>query len=130
MRAFRLAVPASDLARSRTFYEQVLGVDADDTVPTRLYFHCGGFIVAVIDWAVEQHGDPSPFRPLPDDLYFATGELDAVFERAVAAGADITSPITVQPWGERSFYCTDPDGHRLCFVDEDTLFLGRGADWA
>ena len=31
--------------------------------------------------------------------------------------------------GERSFYCTDPDRHPLCFVDADTLFLGRGAEW-
>ena len=38
------------------------------------------------------------------------------------------SAIEVQPWGERSFYCLDLDGNRLCFVDETTLFLGRGAE--
>jgi hypothetical protein len=25
---------------------------------------------------------------------------------------------------------TDRDGHPLCFVDDTTLFLGRGADWS
>ena len=124
MRAFRIAVPASDLDRSRAFYERVLGMDADDTVPSRLYFHCGDFIVAVID-----RGAESGMHPLPDHLYLATGELDDVFERAVAAGAEIISPIEVRPWGERSFYCTDPDRHPLCFVDDATLFLGRGAEW-
>lgn len=127
MRAFRLAVPASDIARSRAFYEQVLGIDADDTVPSRLYFHCDGFIVAVIDWTVEAHGEPAPVRPMPDDLYLATGDLEGTFERATAAGARIVSPIERRPWGERSFYCEDPDGHPLCFVDDTTLFLGRGA---
>jgi predicted enzyme related to lactoylglutathione lyase len=126
VRAYRIALPASDLGRSRAFYEQVLGMDADDTVPTRLYFHCGGFIVALIDMSSRS----ADVHPLPGDLYFATHELDEVFRRAVAAGAAITSAIEVRPWGERSFYCTDPDGHRLCFVDDRTLFLGRGAEWS
>jgi predicted enzyme related to lactoylglutathione lyase len=125
VRAYRIALPASDLGRSRAFYEQVLGLTADDTVPSRLYFHCGDFIVAIIDRSADGRS-----RPLPDNLYLATGELDQVFERTTAAGADITSPIERRPWGERSFYCLDPDGHPLCFVDDATLFLGRGADWS
>ena len=127
MRVFRIAIPASDIAVSRAFYESVLGIAADDTVPSRLYFHCGGVIVAVIDWAVEPSGQ---FRPIPDDMYFATEELDAVYERAVVAGAQKISPIETRPWYERSFYCLDPDGNRLCFVDDETLFLGRGANWS
>ena len=47
-----------------------------------------------------------------------------------AAGAREVSPIDKRPWGERSFYCLDPDGNRLCFVDQSTLFLGRGAAWS
>ena len=124
MRVFRSAIPASNIDRSRTFYEHVLGLAADDTVPSRLYFHCGDVIVAVIDR--RSH----PFTPTPDHLYFATGEVDAVHGRAVDAGAAEITPVDRQPWGERSFYCLDPDGNRLCFVDETTLFLGRGADWA
>lgn len=124
MRVFRIAIPASQIGASRHFYEVVLGIEADDTVPNRLYFHCGDVIVAVIDWEVEPLG---PFQPTPENLYFATDELDAVHARATAAGARQLSPIEKRPWGERSFYCTDPDGNRLCFVDEATLFLGRGA---
>lgn len=105
-------------------------MEADDTVPSRLYFHCGSFVVALIDWAVEAHGERSPLHPLPDNLYFATDDLDAAFDRARTTGAPITSPVEQRPWGERSFYCNDPDGHPLCFVDDSTLFLGRGADWA
>ena len=47
MRVFRIAVPASDIARSRGFYEELIGTQADDTVPSRIYFHCGDVIVAV-----------------------------------------------------------------------------------
>ena len=126
MRVFRLAVPVSDLPRSRAFYETVLGLVADDTVPSRLYLHCGPVIVALVDAEVES----VDVHPLPDNLYFATSTLEDTFERVRSTGAPITSPIEVRPWGERSFYCLDPDGNPLCFVDETTLFVGRGAAWA
>jgi catechol 2,3-dioxygenase-like lactoylglutathione lyase family enzyme len=127
VRVFRIAIPVSQIDRSRAFYERLLGIDVDDTVPSRLYFHCGDVIVALIDWSVEGRAD---LRPTPDNMYLATDELDAVYDRAVAAGARIASPIEQRAWGERSFYCLDPDGNQLCFVDDATLFLGRGAEWA
>jgi predicted enzyme related to lactoylglutathione lyase len=128
VRVFRIAIPSVRHGEARAFYEHVLGIAADDTVPSRLYFHCNEVIVAVIDWTVEPRD--AGFHPTPDDLYFATDELDAVYDRAVKAGAQITSPIEHRPWGERSFYCLDPDGNKLCFVDDTTLFLGRGAQWS
>jgi len=127
VRLYRVAVPVSDIAAARAFYELVLGMAADDTVPTRLYFHCGGTILATVDWTVEGRGG---MRPNIDHVYFATAELEAVHERATAAGARDVTPIQVQPWGERSFYCGDPDGNPLCFVDDTTLFLGQGAEWS
>jgi catechol 2,3-dioxygenase-like lactoylglutathione lyase family enzyme len=123
---FRIAIPASQIDASRIFYESLLGSDVDDTVPSRLYFHCGNVILALIDWTVEGRGD---LRPTPDNVYFSTAELDSVYTRAKRLGARITSPIEVRPWGERSFYCLDRDGNKLCFVDESTVFLGRGAPW-
>jgi predicted enzyme related to lactoylglutathione lyase len=123
----RITIPASDVERARRFYEHVLGVEADDTVPSRLYFHTGGPTLVVVDWDVE--GGDREFRPNPDDLYLATDGLEEMFARAVAAGAEIRSPIDRGPWGERSFYCSDLDGNPLCFVDETTVFMGRGAPW-
>jgi len=128
MRVFRIAIPSLRHDEARAFYEHVLGMPADDTVPSRLYFHCGDVIVALIDWTVEARG--ASFQATPDDLYLATDELDDVYERAVQAGAQITSAIEQRPWGERSFYCSDLDGNKLCFVDDSTLFLGHVADWA
>jgi uncharacterized glyoxalase superfamily protein PhnB len=128
MRLFRIAVPSMRHGDARAFYERVLDMTADDTVPSRLYFHCGDVIVALIDWTIEARD--ASFHPTPDDLYFATDQLDAVYERAVDAGARITSAIDNRAWGERSFYCLDLDGNKLCFVDDETLFLGRGAPWS
>jgi hypothetical protein len=43
------------------------------------------------------------------------------------SATDIT-PIEIRPWGERSFYATDPFGKPICFVDSMTLFT-RSSDW-
>ena len=126
MRLFRVAVPVSDIARARHFYEALLSMEADATVPSRLYFHCDGSILVAVDWGVEGSG---PLRPNLEHVYLSTDDLEATHARARAAGADIVSSPAVRPWGERSFYCADPDGNPLCFVDQDTLFLGRGASW-
>jgi uncharacterized glyoxalase superfamily protein PhnB len=38
-------------------------------------------------------------------------DVDAVFERARAAGAEITEEPSDQEYGERRFMCRDPEGH-------------------
>jgi hypothetical protein len=65
MRVFRIAIPASEIGSSRALYESVLALEADDTVPSRLYFHCGDVILALIDWTVESRG---PFQATPDNV--------------------------------------------------------------
>lgn len=128
VRLFRIALPVPDLDGVVAFYEAVLGVEADHSAPGRPYFHCDGTILAVVDPAT--HG--REFRPNPDIAYFAVDDLEAVFERTRAAGAlpfaaTAAAPdnvIGLRPWGERSFYCRDPWGSPLCFVDDKTLFTG------
>jgi len=127
LRIFRIAIPVSDISASRAYYERLLDMDADDTVPSRIYFHCGDVILAIIDWKVEPLG---PFHPIPEHLYMSTDDVDATYERAKDLGVENLSALQTQPWGERSFYCSDPDGNLLCFVADDSLFLGRGAGWA
>ncbi len=111
-----------------SFYGELLQLEPDTTVPSRVYLHCGEAIVVLVDVAVEDPG--AEFRTNPDDVYFATDDLDGALRRATKSGTTIRSGIATQPWGERSFYLDDPDGNPLCVVDETTLFLGRGADWA
>jgi uncharacterized glyoxalase superfamily protein PhnB len=56
-------------------------------------------------------------------VYLAVPDLEACYDRVIGAtGSVIRQPIQTQPWGERSFYCTDPFGNKLCFVDDRTLF--------
>jgi hypothetical protein len=79
-------------------------------------------------------GDAGKARPLPEHIYFAVPDLEAVFARAQRLGGLSTEvgdgglrmgEIATRPWRERSFYMADPFGSPLCFVDEKTLFTGR-----
>lgn len=47
--------------------------------------------------------------------YIATTDIDALCERARAAGAQICMEPTDQPYGSRDFICKDPEGHVWCF---------------
>ena len=62
------------------------------------------------------HPDPDfesgPVRVKPS---FTVGDVDAVFDAAVRAGADAIEPRDF-PWGARMFTVTDPDGHKIDFV--------------
>jgi PhnB protein len=49
-------------------------------------------------------------------FYVEVDDVDAHFERAVAAGASITSPIETQPWGARMYAARDPEGYGWSFA--------------
>jgi catechol 2,3-dioxygenase-like lactoylglutathione lyase family enzyme len=132
MRLFRVIVPVSNIDRAAQFYEGLLGREGARVSPGRHYLDADGVILALYD--ANADGDDLVFRPNPEHLYFAVPDLEAVYARAQALGGlspavgDGNLPmgqIAGRPWGERSFYMTDPFGNPLCFVDATTLFTRR-----
>lgn len=128
---FRIAFQVGDLDQAGAFYSNLLN-DPGIPIPrgSRHYFDCGGVILALVDVTAGAGDQP---EPTPDYIYFAVDNLDEVFARAKAMGCLATDrfhdqnagEIVKRPWGERSFYCEDPWGNGLCFVDEKTLFTGE-----
>jgi len=45
-------------------------------------------------------------------MHLRTDDVDALWERAVAAGAEVSQPLADAFWGERYGQITDPFGHR------------------
>ena len=121
IRLFRVILPVSDIDKAASFYSAILDQPGKRISPGRHYFGCGGTILACFDPRAD--GDPWDARPNPDHIYFAVDDLGKCYERVSARddGA-INRPVETQPWGERSFYSTDPFGNKLCFVEEGTLF--------
>ena len=49
-------------------------------------------------------------------VIFYVDDVDALYERARAAGCQPTTVPRDAEWGERYFHLTDPDGHELSFA--------------
>jgi uncharacterized glyoxalase superfamily protein PhnB len=123
-RLFRVIVPVSNIDEASAYYAAVLGKPGRRISPGRHYFGCGQCILACFDPRAD--GDPWDARPNPDHIYLAVENLEEYFQRVShQAKASISRPIETQPWGERSFYCCDPFGNKLCFVDAATTFTGE-----
>jgi catechol 2,3-dioxygenase-like lactoylglutathione lyase family enzyme len=131
-RIFRLLLQAKNLDQSKRFYSALLGTPGRWVAGGRVYFDCGSVILGLLDYSTVKSSE----RSTPTEaLYLATDELEAVHRRArrlrclspELIHGDVSNPageIVVRPWGERSFYASDPSGNPLCFVDDRTLFTG------
>jgi len=128
---YRVIMPAGDLEVSAGFYADLLGQPGMRISGGRHYFRCGSVVLAVYSPAGD--GDRATPHANFGHVYFAVDGLEGHFARAEAldcldsATGDGGLPmgeIATRPWGERSFYCHDPFGNPLCFVDAATLFTG------
>jgi lactoylglutathione lyase len=63
------------------------------------------------------------------ELGFKVADVDHEFESLVAVGIEPVTPPTDRPWGQRTAYVRDPDGH-LIELAQDTGGRDRadGAD--
>ena len=64
--------------------------------------------------SADEH-DGWPVQPGSFGAYVVTGEPDALFARATAAGAEILAPPHDTDYGSRDFAARDPEGNRWSF---------------
>ncbi|MER6301658.1 VOC family protein [Kitasatospora sp. NPDC001539] len=60
-------------------------------------------------------GEGGPARPGTFSAYVVTADPDAVHDRAVAAGARITTAVHETDYGSRDFAAADPEGNHWYF---------------
>ena len=134
LRLYRVIIPVADLDGAQRFYARLFDQQGFRVSPGRHYFTCGDVTLALYNPAAD--GDSREPRPNFDHVYFAVDDLEAVYQRAEELGGlspamgDGNLPmgaIARRPWGERSFYLSDPFGNPLCFVDSATVFTGKPA---
>ena len=131
-RLYRVLVPVSDIEAAREFYESVLDAPGRRVSPGRHYFDCEGTILACFDPGAD--GDGYAAKPNSEPLYLAVSDLEATYEACRRAGATFSEDdppgvgplgqIAKRPWGEESFYVSDPFGNGLCFVRRESVFTG------
>ena len=59
--------------------------------------------------------DPWPLQPGSFGCYVVCDEPDALFKRAVAAGAEVIEELNDTDYGSRGFAVRDPEGNRWSF---------------
>jgi hypothetical protein len=124
---FRINVEVGNIEEAEKFYGELLGLVGRKQAGSRCYFTCGPVTLQIVD--VSSIRTP---HPAAKALYFVVNDLEAIFERAKAlqclSQEDVHgSPggkISVQPWGERSFYAEDRWHNPLCFVEAGTIYPG------
>jgi len=106
----------ADLQRSRAFYHDVLGLDVQFEDADSVGFTIEGlaFIVLQVDRArVQLQGEPTatPSAGATAFLTTFTGGVDALHADLARRGVGFFQEPADQPWGMRTAYFKDPDGH-------------------
>lgn len=95
------------------FQETVVYGDGDRVDHAQLDWPEGGGVM--LGSARENPDDPWPVQPGSTGCYVVTSDPDALHDRAVAAGAEITMPLHDTDYGSRDFAARDPEGNRWSF---------------
>lgn len=123
----------ADLDRSLGFYVETLGLELGhrsgpyaqlDTGPTRLALFERAAMAEVLE--LKQLDAPDPAAP-GFELGFKVDDADTAFETLTSAGVRGVVEPTDRPWGQRTAYLADPDGH-LIELAEDRRVAGSDDD--
>jgi uncharacterized glyoxalase superfamily protein PhnB len=100
------------------FEETVVYASPDDpgrVEHAELAWPPGGGVMLGSAPAEPAEDDLWPLRPGTLGAYLVTDEPDALFERAVAAGAVVRRPLQDTDYGSREFAVADPEGNLWSF---------------
>jgi PhnB protein len=71
----------------------------------------GAHVMIEAEWPSLASRAPQPDASSPVVIFVYVEDVDAVFNRAVAAGAKVLLPLQDQFWGDRTCRIMDPSGH-------------------
>lgn len=118
-----IALKVKDVARSKQFYQDVLGMDVVwEPDPQNIYLSSGCDNIA-IHGVSEAFSNTAEERQL-DHLGFVVEDVErvrALEDEFVAKGVRIVHPFKVHRDGSASFYCADPDGIVIQLLYEPQL---------
>ena len=102
--------PVRDIAAAKSFYESVFGWSLTEFGPTYAATMTGD-----TDIGLQADASEATTAPLP---VIEVDDLEAAFEAASRAGAEIVRPIFAFPGGRR-FQFRDPGGNEVACVKSD-----------
>ena len=118
-----VVVIVEDLDRALAFYTGVLGLELGHrsgkfaqlaTGATRIALFERSAMATVLGTALE----PPDRRAPAFELGFKVPDVDAAYAELVALGAEASVSPTDRPWGQRTAYVRDPDGHLIELAED------------
>jgi len=114
MKFASVRVVTQDLERLVEFYQRLSGVEAARLADGFAEMRFEGLTLALsAEHLIKlfNAGAATAAANRSAILEFEVQDVDAVFERMNAFGANIVMPTTLMPWGNRSLLLRDPDGN-------------------
>jgi len=106
-------------ARAAEWYGQAFGAEERGRIPVpggkfiEIELQLGDSTVMIADEFPELGVvSPQSLGGTYGALHITTGDVDALWDRAIAAGAAVFQPLQDMFWGDRHGQVTDPFGHR------------------
>jgi catechol 2,3-dioxygenase-like lactoylglutathione lyase family enzyme len=107
-----------DLDRALQFYTEVLGLRLGHrsgdyaqlaTGATRVGLYKRDAMSKTLGMQLKKPAQDAPGF----EIGFKVSDVDAAFSELVGRGASPAMPPTTRPWGQRTAYVRDPDGHLI-----------------
>ena len=112
------ALTCKDAGRAIDFYKSVFGATEIMRMPgpdgkvMHSELRIGDSVIFVSDEFPGMSSAPTPGATNSVYIFMYTENVDATYNRAVAAGAKVDMPLMDQFWGDRYGKITDPFGHQ------------------
>jgi PhnB protein len=113
------SLSVEDAGAAITFYTDVLGATERLRLPTpdgkiaHAELQFGDSVVMLADEVPDMdYRSPKAVGGTPVTMFVYVEDVDAVFDRAVKAGAKVLRPVETQFYGDRTGTFEDPFGHR------------------
>jgi uncharacterized glyoxalase superfamily protein PhnB len=116
LRAHAYVLAVRDLTGSAAYFCDILGFAREWGDGT----HWEGLVRDGVRLMLGRCPDALPPSELGDHGYFgffATDDLEALYQEFLARGARILSAPTDKPWGWREMAVATPEGHRMMFAE-------------
>jgi lactoylglutathione lyase len=114
-----------DIDRSLDFYIDILGIPLGHRSGGYAQLRTGSTRLALYtresmqETLATELAPPAPNAPA-FEIGFVVEDVDATYADFTAKGATPASPPTTRPWGQRTAYLRDPDGHLVELVQQPT----------
>jgi PhnB protein len=111
------AITCKNAAAALDFYKEAFGatemirMSGPGGMITHAELRIGDSVIFVSDEFPGMSAAPAPGVTPSSYLFLYTPDVDTVFNRAVAAGAQVAMPVGDMFWGDRYGKLTDPFGH-------------------